>query len=120
MRTVSTAEIPFEADAMSNTKAAGSGTRTDWLDDTTETPLIGHYVERLGTFLEAMADGRIEPQELHAQEARVVALMKSIEPKLDDALHQEVTKLLCELSAYNIMQTTHQLMEAAPRTKFRG
>jgi hypothetical protein len=105
---------------MSTTKAAGSGSRTPWLDATTETPLIDEYAERLGTFLEAMADGRIEPEELRAQEARVAALMKSVEPKLDDALHEEVTQLLCELSAYNIMHTMHQLMEAAPRTKFRG
>ena len=94
--------------------------RTDWLDESTDTPLIGQYAERLGTFLEAMADGRIEPHELEAQEARVAALMKSVEPKLDDALHEEVTRLLCELSAYNIMHTLHQLMESAPKTKFRG
>ena len=94
--------------------------RTDWLDETTQAPLIGQYAERLGTFLEAMADGRIEPKELKAQEARVVALMKSVEPKLDDALHEEVTHLLCELSAYNIMQTLHGLVESAPKTKFRG
>ncbi len=105
---------------MSKTNATGSGTRTDWLDAATQTPLIDQYAERLGTFLEAMADGRIEPHELHAQEARVAALMKSVEPKLDDALHEEVTQLLCELSAYNIMHTMHQLMEAAPRTMFRG
>jgi hypothetical protein len=105
---------------MSKPNAAASGTRTDWLDATTQTPLIDDYAERLGTFLEAMADGRIDAQELQAQEARVAALMKSVEPKLDDALHEEVTHLLCELSAYNIMQTMHRLMEAAPRTTFRG
>jgi hypothetical protein len=105
---------------MSKTNAAGSATRTDWLDATTEAPLIGQYAERLGTFLEAMADGRIDPQELKAQETRVTALMKSVEPKLDDTLHEQVTHLLCELSAYNIMHTLHQLVESAPRTKFRG
>jgi hypothetical protein len=105
---------------MSKMNIAGSSTRTDWLDTATQTPLIGQYAERLGTFLEAMADGRIEPKELADQEARVVALMKSIEPKLEGALHEEVTHLLCELSAYNIMQTLHKLMETAPKTKFRG
>ncbi len=105
---------------MSKANAAGSSTRTDWLDTTTQTPLIGQYAERLGTFLEAMADGRIEPKELEDQEARVVALMKSIEPKLDGALHEEVTHLLCELSAYNIMHTLHKLVETAPKTRFRG
>jgi hypothetical protein len=97
----------------------GNG-RTEWLDEHSEAPLIGRYVERLSTFLDAMADGRIETHELKAQEARLVALMKSVEPKLDDALHEEVTHLLCELSAYNIMHTLHGLMEGQPRTKFRG
>ncbi len=101
-------------------KNAGSGTRTDWLDPKTETPLIQEYAERLGTFLEAMADGRIERRELKDQEARVTVLMKAVEPKLDDALHEEVTRLLCELSAYNIMHTLHQLVESAPKKKFRG
>jgi hypothetical protein len=99
---------------------AKNDNRTDWLDATTDAPLIGQYAEKLGTFLEAMADGRIEAQELEAQEARVVALMKAVEPKLGDDIHEEVTHLLCELSAYNIMHTLHQLMENAPKTKFRG
>lgn len=105
---------------MSKAKDAGSSTRTDWLDTTTQTPLIGQYAERLGSFLEAMADGRIEPKELEDQEARVVALMKSVEPKLEGALHEEVTHLLCELSAYNIMQSLHKLVVSAPKRKFRG
>jgi hypothetical protein len=94
--------------------------RSHWLDDRSATPLIGQYVERLSTFLDAMADGRIEAHELEAQEARVVALMKAVEPKLEGDLHEEVTRLLCELSAYNIMHTVHQLVESQPKTKFRG
>ena len=39
--------------------------------------------------------------------------MKAVEPELDDELHEQVTHLLCELSAYNIMHTIHQLVEAA-------
>jgi hypothetical protein len=105
---------------MAKKKSPKGGDRTDWLDPSSETPLIGQYAERLGSFLEAMADGRIEAQELKAQQDRVVALMKDVEPKLDDALHEQVTHLLCELSAYNIMHTLHQLMEARPTTKFRG
>ena len=46
-------------------------------------PLIDQYVQRLGSFLDAMADGRIEADELKTQEARVVALMKTVEPELE-------------------------------------
>ena len=94
--------------------------RTHWLDEKTETPLIDQYVQRLGTFMDAMADGKIDASELKSQEARVTALMKTVEPELDDKLHEQVTHLLCELSAYNIMHTLHQLMENKPKTKFRG
>lgn len=94
--------------------------RTHWLDDGKDTPLIHEYAQRLSGFLEAMADGKIETHELKDQEARVVALMKQVEPDLNDKQHEEVTKLLCELTAYNIMHTLHELMAARPATKFRG
>jgi hypothetical protein len=94
--------------------------RTQWLDDKADTPMINDYAHRLSGFMEAMADGRIEKQELDDQEARLVALMKQVEPELDDKLHEHVTQLLCELTAYNIMHTLHQLMEQAPKTRFRG
>src|SRR5262249_45695514 len=105
---------------MAKKKAAKSSGRTEWLDPSSDAPLIGEYAERLGSFLEAMADGRIDESELKAQQDRLAAIMKTVEPKLDDALHKEVTHLLCELWAYNLMHTVHQLMTAQPKTKFRG
>jgi hypothetical protein len=100
--------------------AKSSTQRIDWLDSKSETPVIQEHVERLGSFMEAMADGKITDEELRDQEARLVAVMKKVEPKLDDQIHSDVTQLLCELSAYNIMHTLHGLMKAVPRTKFRG
>ncbi len=94
--------------------------RTPWLDDAADAPLINEYAEKLSGFMEAMADGKIEKRELDEQEGRVVALMKRIEPELSTELHEQVTRLLCELTAYNVMHTLHGLMEAAPRTRFRG
>ncbi|AMV36920.1 hypothetical protein [Planctomyces sp. SH-PL62] len=94
--------------------------RTPWLDDEGDSPMVHEYAAQLGGFMDAMADGKVDKHELEAQEARVVALMKAIEPELDPALHEQVTRLLCELSAYNIMHTFHKLLEATPKTKFRG
>lgn len=94
--------------------------RTPWLDDAAETPLVHEYAEKLSGFMTAMADGTIEKHELADQEARVVALMKKIEPELSPELHEDVTRLLCELTAYNILHTLHGLLESAPKTKFRG
>ena len=94
--------------------------RTHWLDESSDAPLIHDYAHRLSGFIEAMADGKIETQELKDQEARLVALMKKVEPELNDKLHEDVTHLLCELTAYNIMHTLHELLAARSKTKFRG
>ena len=94
--------------------------RISWLDDEQKTVRIDDYAKQLATFIEAMADGRIDDGELASQEARVVKLMKEVEPKLDDAIHAKVTDLLCQLSAFDAMQMLHSLYESRPKTKFRG
>ena len=38
--------------------------RTHWLDESTDAPLIHDYASRLSSFLEAMADGKIDDSEL--------------------------------------------------------
>lgn len=97
-----------------------SPARLNWFDEHTQTPQIEQHARKLETFLEALADGKIEDHEMKAQEARVYNLMKEIEPQLDDALHAKVTELLCELTAYDLMQILHQMKQTLPKTKFRG
>ena len=94
--------------------------RTHWLDESTDTPLIHDYTHRLTGFMEAMADGKIDPQELQEQEGRLVDMMKRVEPELSDKLHADVTRLLCELTAYNIMHTLRRTDGRAPRPSFEG
>jgi hypothetical protein len=94
-------------------------TKQSWLDDNAN-PLIDGYVQKLGTFVDAMADGHIDDRELGEQEKRLVASLKEVEPTLNDAQHAQVTKLLCELTAYNVMQTLNSLQSARPQTKFQG
>ena len=94
--------------------------RKSWLDDDMQSTMIDDYTRQLGSFVNAIADGRIDDKELAVQEKRVIDIIKQVEPQLDDALHGEVTKLLCELSAYNTMQTLHGLSQERPKTKFRG
>ncbi len=99
---------------------ADSPVRQSWLDDKSQTTLIDEYTQKLTTFMEAISDGFVDEAELAAQEQRLVALMKEVEPSLNDALHGKVTRLLCELSAFNIMQTLHSLQSGRPKTKFQG
>jgi hypothetical protein len=103
---------------MSNPSSTGK--RVNWFDEKSQTPLIDHYARNLTTFLDVLADGKVDGGEIKSQEARVLDLMKEIEPKLDDALHAKVTALLCELTAYDLMQTLYQMQQARPRTVFRG
>lgn len=94
--------------------------KQSWLDAATQTPLINGYTEQLTTFIDALADGRIEDAELAAQEARLKKAMQDVEPKLDGPLHAAVTQLLCELTAYNIMHTLSDLQKARPMSTFHG
>jgi hypothetical protein len=100
--------------------SAATPARSSWLDDDANTPLIAQQAQRLDTFIAAMADGRIDDGELAAQESRVVALMREVEPQLSDAQHQKVTQLLCELTAYDVMQMVHSIGAARAETTFRG
>src|SRR5262245_57686629 len=97
-----------------------SPTRTPWLDDKSDTPLLETYARRLDSFLQTMADGKVDEAEIQAQEARLVGLMKEVEPLLDGALHEKVTRLLCELTAYDMMQLVFTMQQARPKTVFRG
>lgn len=94
--------------------------RQSWLDESSGAPIIDQYARQLVSFMNAMADGRVDETELKDQEARVAALMKEIEPKLDDALHVKVTQLLCELTAYDIMQMLHTMNASRPKSRFVG
>ena len=94
--------------------------KSNWLDETSNTPVIAEQAQRLDSFLSAMADGKVTDDELKAQEQRLVKLMKEIEPQLDPALHDRVTQLLCELTAYDMMQAFNMMQASRPKTVFRG
>lgn len=94
--------------------------RQSWLDGSGDSTLIDEYVQKLSHFVDTMADGRVDRPELEAQEQRLIAVMREVEPTLDDAAHAKITRLLCELTAYNVMQTLHALEAARPKSGFRG
>lgn len=83
--------------------------RIDWLDDGTNVPVIDEQVQKLTHFVDSMADGVIEKAELEKQQSSVVQAMKAVQGDLNDAQHEKVTRLLVELSAYNIMRLLHEL-----------
>ena len=101
-------------------KPAAPAGRQKWFDEASHEPLIEQYARQLESFIQTMADGVVDDGEIKAQEKRLIDLMKEVEPLLDDKTHAKVTQLLCELTAYDIMQMLHSLQEARPKMKFRG
>ena len=92
--------------------------RVGWFDEKTHVPVIDEQVHRLSTFVEAMADGVIDNAELEKQTSSVVAAMRAVEGELNDAQHDKVTRLLVELSAYNIMRLLHELQQTRVQRAF--
>ena len=82
--------------------------RTSWFDDS-DLPIIDEQVQKLESFTQAMADGVVEKKELEQQQNSLINAMKAVESGLDDAQHAKVTRLLVELSAYNVMRLLHEL-----------
>lgn len=93
--------------------------RKSWIDPDTNEPLIDDYAKQLESFVRAFQDGVISDKEISDQEARLIEAMKSVEAVLDDETHAKVTKLLCETTAYDIMQFTYE-MQQQRALQFRG
>jgi hypothetical protein len=83
--------------------------RASWFDDNTDVPVIDEQVHKLESFVKAMADGVVDKAELERQQDAVTSAMREVEAELSDEQHEKVTRLLVELSAYNIMRLLHEL-----------
>jgi predicted transcriptional regulator len=92
--------------------------RTSWFDDKAEHPVIQERIEKLESFTNALADGVVSSEELQAQERRVTSVMKALEGSLSDEAHAQVTTVLVELSAYNVMRVLHELQSQHARRAF--
>lgn len=84
------------------------GSRLSWID-ADNVPQLDDHVSQLEHFTESLADGQIDKEELATQEKNLITAMKAVESELDDETHAKVTKLLVELTAYNVMQLLHTM-----------
>jgi Holliday junction resolvasome RuvABC endonuclease subunit len=67
---------------------------------------LGFSVERLESWQQAIEDGIIEPHEVAEQTRRVLDLLRTLEPLLDDEQHEHVTRVLEEWTVLQAMQST--------------
>jgi hypothetical protein len=118
-KTGKTAKSKTGGSGKAKTASSASSGRISWLDTKTHAPVIEKYARQLTSFVNTMADGVVEEREIKEQEARLADLMEEIEPQLDDALHDKITHLLCELTAYDLMQMFYHMQEARPKTQLR-
>ena len=93
--------------------------RQSWLDESSQLPLIDEQVSKLDHFVSSLADGIIQKDELEKQQQALAEAMKAVEGDLSDELHEKVTRLLVELTAYNIMNTLHELASQRLRRTFK-
>ena len=94
--------------------------RTSWFDDKAEHLVVHEQVTKLESFTSALADGVVTKQELAKQEAHVIAALKTLEPQLNDAQHEQVTRVLVEMTAYNVMRLLHELQAERAKIAFEG
>jgi hypothetical protein len=92
--------------------------RTSWLDEKAGHEAIQDRASKLESFTSALADGVVSKTELGAQEQRLLAAMKAAEGALNDEQHGQVTTLLVELTAYNVMRVLHELQTERARMAF--
>jgi len=94
--------------------------RASWFDEQAEHLVVHEQVTKLESFTSALADGVVTKQELGKQEAQLAAALKTLEPQLNDAQHHQVTRVLVEMSAYNVMRLLHELQAERARMVFEG
>jgi len=93
--------------------------RTSWFDDKAEHLVVHEQVTKLDSFTSALADGIVTKVELGKQEAQLVAALKTLEPQLNDAQHEQVTRVLVEMTAYNVMRLLHELQAERAKMAFK-
>ena len=86
--------------------------RSSWFDEHSNAMQFDQYMTQMASWREAMADGKIEPDELLRQARRVEDLLRAFEPKLSDAQHEELTHIFLELTVFYGMQRIADLAAA--------
>jgi len=88
--------------------------RKSWFDPASTEAIFSEYLEQMESWQSALADGTVQPEELQAQAGKVSEMLRVLEPKLSDELHQEITDVLYE---WSVLQAMDRLVELAETGK---
>ena len=88
--------------------------KSKWFDSQSNEPVFLKYMDRMENWHQALADGVVKREEVSRQAERVAGMLRALEPKLSDELHEEVTTILYELS---VLYGMERLAELAAQDK---
>ncbi|MDY7040277.1 MAG: hypothetical protein SVX38_05385 [Chloroflexota bacterium] len=83
--------------------------RTSWFDPESNDMMFSEYMEQMESWQVALADGVVEPAEVQQQAQKVAEMLRVLEPKLSDELHEELTKIFYEWAVLMGMERLVQL-----------
>jgi len=90
---------------------------TTWFNEETSEVYSAQFFQRMESWQRAIADGRIDPEEIQGQGERVTDLMKRIEASVSDEAHAKLTEAFAELAVLQGMQAyaiQQHIVENAP------
>jgi hypothetical protein len=85
---------------------AEESSRISWFDQEKGPLYLSEYFQRMDSWQQAIADNRITPEEIRDQASRVIALLKEVEPLVNETEHQVITETLYEMAVLQAMQAS--------------
>lgn len=89
--------------------------RKSWFDPESNELMFSQYLEQMESWQRALADGVVEPEEVQQQAEKVSEMLRALEPRLSDELHEELTQVLYEWAVLQGMERLAQLTEEEGR-----
>jgi hypothetical protein len=83
--------------------------RKSWFDPESNEVMFSKYMDQMESWQAALADGVVEPEEVRQQADRVADMLRALEPKLSDELHEELTGIFYEWAVLLGMERLVQL-----------
>jgi hypothetical protein len=85
---------------------AEESSRISWFDQEKGPLYLSEYFQRMSSWQQAIADGKITPEEIREQASRVISLLKEVEPLVNETEHQVITETLYEMAVLQAMQAS--------------
>ncbi|MCR4407843.1 MAG: hypothetical protein NUW24_13145 [Anaerolineae bacterium] len=83
--------------------------RKSWFDPESNEMMFSKYMEQMESWQAALADGVVEPEEVRQQAQKVAEMLRALESKLSDELHEELTNIFYEWAVLMGMERLVQL-----------